>query len=864
MLVGLFVVIPSFGEAVTIEELQAKIAELTAQLTALQQAQGGQQTWCHTFNTNLRFGDRNGEVNALQYVLQKEGFALNAGELGGETNYDDGIIGESTASAVVGFQEKYRGEILTPNGLKYGTGYVGPSTRAKLNQLYGCGTRVPPIPPIPPQPYITVLSPNGGERLYQGQTYDVLWSAPRGYFVGIFASPMAGGADVLVAPTYAQMNSPYYWTVPATVVPGDYRIKIQLAEIGNNNEILRFVAEDSSDAPFTVTSGTTGNNPPKIISVPPIPTSIQPGQSVSFLLSATDPDNDDLVWSVDWGDGSGVGGACPSVPSANKQGWNFSASHIWQNAGTYYVKFGVNDCKGGSDSYQIKISVGAAKAGYIQVLSPNGGETWTKGTTQTIQWRDSAPVPLYPCSVVSCPPSPPIYYDIELVSYYPSPCQPGSECPVPLPYTIANNVSGFSYSWSVGKIMTSGGIAPDGSYMVQICQSGTNICDASDSYFKVVSGIPEPYIQVLSPNGGEVWQVGSAQTVSLYAPAVPANTSFTFVLRNTATGNDTSLGEYPLAPNYWVKVPNSIPSGQYLFQAKASVNGNIIFDWSDAPFTVTSGTTAIQVHLDASNPGPRNITAGSTDVPFLVFRVTNTTSQAIAISSFSVNFLLGSTASAVDIPRASLWDGATKLAGANISMSGGTNFVVFNQGTAGGGLLSTVSPGASKIFIISADISPTARDRVTVAFNLYGFSFSPNGISTGMPVTGNSMTIVSSAQPSITVVAPNGGEVWSPQFQGGYAQQPVRWSYVNGGHVDGYLYRTSGGPVYQFCDFGSCRNIMRLQFNGPALTGQATILLPGNIIVANDYQVHLSLGALDGDREVAKDDSDAPFSIVVP
>src|SRR3989338_1040133 len=521
VLVGLFVVIPSFGKAATIEELRAKIAELMVQLTVLQQAQRGGQTGGHTFNTKLKIWDMSEEVRALDIALRREGVG-NPILLNGQPSLisDDGVFIEPTASAVSEFQEKYRAEVLTPVGLKYGTGYVGPSTRAKLNQLYGCGM---PIPPIPPQPYITVISPNGGERLYQGQTYDVLWSAPRGYFVGIFASPMAGGGAVLPAPTHSQINPPHYLTVPAPVGPGDYRIKIQLAEIGNNNEILRFVAEDSSDAPFTVTSGTTGNNPPKIISVPPIPTSIQPGQSVSFLLSATVPDNDDLVWSVDWGDGSGVGGACPSVPSANKQGWNFSASHIWQNAGTYYVKFGVNDCKGGSDSYQIKISVGAAKAGYIQVLSPNGGETGIKGTTQTIQWRDSAPVPLYPCSVVSCPPSPPIYYDIELVSYYPSPCQPGSECPVPLPYTIANNVSGFSYSWSVGKIMTSGGIATDGSYMVQICQSGTNICDASDSYFKVVSGIPEPYIQVLSPNGGEVWQVGSAQTVSLYAPGAPAD-----------------------------------------------------------------------------------------------------------------------------------------------------------------------------------------------------------------------------------------------------------------------------------------------------------------------------------------------------
>src|SRR3989344_4340516 len=586
VLVGLFVVIPSFGEAVTIEELQAKIAELTAQLTALQQAQGGQQTWCHTFNTNLRFGDRNGEVNALQYVLQKEGFALNAGELGGETNYDDGIIGESTASAVVGFQEKYRGEILTPNGLKYGTGYVGPSTRAKLNQLYGCGTRVPPIPPIPPQPYITVLSPNGGERLYQGQTYDVLWSAPRGYFVGIFASPMAGGADVLVAPTYAQMNSPYHWTVPATVVPGDYRIKIQLAEIGNNNEILRFVAEDSSDSPFSIVMAVQGGTP----SISSLSSYSGPIGTAIAINGSGFIGHDTLVW-LDNGSQKGLlwsGMPSDTLITAVLQASLCQtytggsglpcSSYFTVVPGTYRIY--VQNQNGTSNSVSFIVTSSPTQPP-ITVLSPNGGETWTKGTTQTIQWRqDATPVP---CLLVGayCPPSPPIYYDIELVSYYPSPCQPGSECPVPLPYTIANNVSGFSYSWSVGKIMTSGGIAPDGSYMVQICQSGTNICDASDSYFKVVSGIPEPYIQVLSPNGGEMWQTGMPQTIrwnSQNAPTVMVD------LVRSGYEYHPSGGDVPNTGFFTFVVPNYLPiASDYKIRVMHRVNAvPVAEDSSDA------------------------------------------------------------------------------------------------------------------------------------------------------------------------------------------------------------------------------------------------------------------------------------------
>ena len=45
---------------------------------------------------------------------------------------------EAVASAVSQFQQKYASQILTPNGLSVGTGFVGASTRIMLNSLYGC------------------------------------------------------------------------------------------------------------------------------------------------------------------------------------------------------------------------------------------------------------------------------------------------------------------------------------------------------------------------------------------------------------------------------------------------------------------------------------------------------------------------------------------------------------------------------------------------------------------------------------------------------------------------------------------------------------------------------------------------------
>lgn len=113
--------------------------------------------WCHTFGSNLSLGNRGEEVAFLQKVLEKEGFDISVDEK------EKQFFGESTAAAVSGFQEKYRSEILEPLGLKYPTGFVGKSTRAKLNDLYGCFVTPPGIPPkvqpLPVNPPTPIIPP---------------------------------------------------------------------------------------------------------------------------------------------------------------------------------------------------------------------------------------------------------------------------------------------------------------------------------------------------------------------------------------------------------------------------------------------------------------------------------------------------------------------------------------------------------------------------------------------------------------------------------------------------------------------------------------------------------------------------------
>ena len=113
-----------------ISEIEKLLEQLKNRVAQIETEEEMEEVSCQRFEENLFYGLGNdARVRCLQQFLKSQGAEI----------YPEGLVTGNflslTQAAVIRFQEKYREEILQPLNLEEGTGFFGPSSREKANQL---------------------------------------------------------------------------------------------------------------------------------------------------------------------------------------------------------------------------------------------------------------------------------------------------------------------------------------------------------------------------------------------------------------------------------------------------------------------------------------------------------------------------------------------------------------------------------------------------------------------------------------------------------------------------------------------------------------------------------------------------------
>jgi hypothetical protein len=195
----------------------------------------------------------------------------------------------------------------------------------------------------------------------------------------------------------------------------------------------------------------------------------------------------------------------------------------------------------------------------ITVMVPNGGESWSLGSTQTITWTDNITENV----------------TIRLLK--------GTAVVA----TIANNTpSDGSFDWTIPTTLTAGS-----DYKVRIQSVTTStLRDDSDNFFTLTGAAAS--ITVTVPNGGESWSLGSTQTIT-WTDNITENVTIR-LLKGTAVVA-TIVSNTPSDGSHSWTIPTTLTAGSDYKVRIQSVTTSTLRDDSDNFFTLTGAAASITV-----------------------------------------------------------------------------------------------------------------------------------------------------------------------------------------------------------------------------------------------------------------------------
>jgi hypothetical protein len=376
----------------------------------------------------------------------------------------------------------------------------------------------------------------------------------------------------------------------------------------------------------------------------------------------------------------------------------------------------------------------------LQVISPNGGETLTRGSQYAIRWT----VPPTPAGQFSAGSS----YDISVIRR-----TVGGDFVANLLYPVAKGVyldfgmTSGSYVWTVGQNQSGGTMDDGGNYIVQICYAGTSTCDTSDGKFTVNSLYP-PFqslqIYSLTPQSGTP---GTTVTVSGTGFASTGNivrlemaNGASVYLPNIASNGTTLTFSVPAYSSYSCQY--STNGGPICAIASTQLQPGVYRVWventngvsNSAQFTLTSGSVTQLPQISSITPQGGVIgttvtitgsgfTAGDNRIIFGQYQAASVASNGTSLT-FTVPAYMGANCAANQY--CPMYAAQTQPGIYNVHIenaNGSSNSVQFTvqSGTSGGVQIYSVNPAAVSVNNSVTTVIPNGGATIS------GTGFTPTG-----------------------------------------------------------------------------------------------------------------------------------------
>ncbi|HEY5998112.1 MAG TPA: Ser-Thr-rich GPI-anchored membrane family protein [bacterium] len=508
-----------------------------------------------------------------------------------------------------------------------------------------------------------------------------------------------------------------------------------------------------------------------------------------------------------------------------------------------------------------------AAAQTIAVTAPNGGETWTAGSSCTVNWTTIGDVD-----------------QLVTISLYKS----GILDRVITP-SIATTGNSGAYVWTIPNDPADP-VAPGADYMIRVAKaSDPTVFDESDAAFTIAPPIPR---LITAPAGGEIWHIGSPQTITWRKEAfLGTNVNIRLFRDQQAPSPGAETIIVLNAPNngsfIWAIPPGTEPGSTYRVKVHGVIAGTEVtgdFAYSDNYFSIVepgfqvlspnggenwvAGTTrsiiwgaaaaagadvrielykggSLETVIAASTPNtggfPWPIPADQPLGSNYVVRVTSVADPTLFDES-DAQFTIGSSASIISYPvGGEVWvTGTPEVISWRLDAvpsSTANLYLVRGQ--------SDPNPGGESIIILGVpntgsfswnipkSIPPDVNYRVKLEYKV----IVGDTEVTRSTYSDNYFTIT---QPSFQVLTPNGGENWLTA-----TTQSITWmtSAAAGAFVNIDLYR--GGALYS----PIIANV--------ANTGSYAWAIPAGQALGNDYTIRVTSVA----QPTLFDESDTPFTI---